>query len=103
MMSFGLLSNRRFIPAVLAIVALAASLALVACATEERVPGQVNFSTPVPRTAAPAAAPAPTTAPAPTAAPAAVATTAPAMSVESAGTLTVAMVKIGAPTGLPGK
>ena len=50
---------------------------------------------------APPAAPAPTTAPAPTAMPAPAAP-APA-EMEQGGTLTVAMVKIGAPTGLPGK
>ena len=63
-MSFRHLSNRRIIVPVLAVVALAAIFALVACGTEERVPGQVNFSTPVPRTPAPAQ-PAATTAPAP--------------------------------------
>ena len=105
-MNLRILSGRRTLVTMFTIVALAASLALAACATEERVPGQVNFSTPVPRTPDPTAAPAPTAvpaAPAPTAAPAPAPTTAPAMSMDTSGTLNVAMVKIGAPTGLPSK
>ncbi len=93
-MNFKLYPSRKLSLAALTLAALVASLMLLACTSDEPAP-------------APTAAPAPTSAPAqasaPTAMPAPAPTTAPAMSMEPSGTLTVAMVKIGAPTGLPGK
>ena len=82
-------------PALFALAALLA-MATVACAAEEEAE---------PAAPAPAAttAPAPAAAPAaPTAAPAPAAPAQPAASMEQTGTLNVAMIKIGAPTGLPG-
>lgn len=79
--------------------ALIALLAFGAAACGGAVEETTPTAAPAPTTAPPAAAPAPTSAPTAMPAPAA---PAPA-GMEQGGTLTVAMVKIGAPTGLPGK
>ncbi len=89
--------NRIVWPA-LVVLATLLIVAAVACAAEE------EEEPPAPAPAAPTTAPAPA-APAPSAPTAAPAPAAPAQPTESmaqTGTLNVAMIKIGAPTGLPG-
>ena len=94
-MRFARYSIRNTWSALLVLVALLA-IAAIACAAEEEEPAP---AAPAPTTAP---APAPAAPAAPTAAPAPAAPAQPSGSMEQTGTLNVAMIKIGAPTGLPG-